>query len=67
MVQFPTDPAETSNVFLFAKFGYFTNTTNMICFFVLLFMLFSPKNNIFRNNTILIVISACITFVGLIY
>ncbi len=67
MIQMPSDPAETSNMFLFAKFGYFTNTTNMICFFILLFMLFSPKNYIFRNNTILIIMSACITIVGLIY
>ncbi len=67
MIEFPYNPVETNNIFLFAKFGYFTNTTNMLCFFILLFMLFSPKNNIFRNNTILITTSAYITIVGLIY
>ncbi len=67
MVQFPYDPKETSNIFLFSKFGYFTNTTNMLCFIILFIMLFSPKNYIFRNNTILITSSAYITIVGLIY
>jgi len=67
MKQASPDPLSIDNLFLFAKFGYFTNTTNMLCFFLLLFMMFSPKNNIFRNNTILIATSAYITIVGFIY
>jgi len=67
MIPSPYDQYKTSNLFLFDELGYFTNTTNIFCFLFLLFMMFSPKNNIFKNNTILILTSAYITIVTLIY
>lgn len=49
------------------KFSYFTNITNILCFFYLFLMLFFYNRTSFKNNTYLINLSAYIIIVSLIY
>ncbi len=63
---FVGDP-KPSGLWLLNKLCYFTNLSNIFCFFYLLVMLFFNRAKIFNNNGFLIALTTYIVIVGVVY
>lgn len=61
------DTTKVSSLFIISKLSYFTNLSNIACFFYLFLLLFFHNKRTMNNSGLIIALTTYITIVGLIY